>query len=337
MLENRTRQSNRRATWEKEFRIIVLCPATRLGEDAWIKISGRNQPGVVHSVFDHALNILLSDDYFLTVLSDKYLAVPFGISVSMEEGFSFKNWTEPGETVWIDENGMRLKSGVFDFTSNQQSFIFSSHLQPVTIHKFNPEVIALVQSWVKESSPKNGFCDLYDSLSFETLNEAAGVKDPVLFYAHGLLNKLKKSFLDEDTVKVAETFSEFVGLGSGLTPSGDDFILGFLAFFHFLKKAPFRSNFIREIRNKLMNSVPGRTSYISEVYLNYGLNGQFSEILTAFIQGLFTGDRKELMERTLRLINIGSTSGIDMIAGCLFAMHLSVFEMNLTKRHLKYA
>lgn len=338
MLADKTTQSVQRTTWEKEFRIIILCPATRIGEDAWIKISGRNQKGEVHSVFDHAMNIVLSENYFLTVLSDEFLSIPFGISLNLEKGFSFKNWAEPRQKLWIDKNGMRLKSGIFDFSSKLQPKIFSCQLQRFNIHKFNPKITELIHLWVKDSFSGGGFYKLYDSFSFSTFHEGcSSSEDPVLFYAHGLLARLKKNFLEESNWDAAETFNEFVGLGTGLTPSGDDFILGFLAFFHFLKKPPLRSNFIRDIRNKLMNSVSGRTTMVSEVYLNYGLNGQFSETLTAFVQGLFTDDFDELKKKTLQLISIGSTSGVDMIAGCLFATHLCLYEMNLTKRHLKYA
>jgi hypothetical protein len=336
-MADKTKHSTLRGTWEEEVHIIILCPATRFGEDAWIKINGRNQSGVVHSVFDHAMNILLSGNYFLTVLSDKYLSVPFGISLDLEEGFSFRNWTEPGEIVWVNKNRIWLKSKIFDLTSGFQPHIINCSIKPCDINKFNPEVTELIHSWVTESFYRGGFYELYDSLFFSVFDEVCSSNDPVSIYAHRLLKTLKKNFLDENGREAAETLNEFVGLGTGLTPSGDDFILGFLAFFHFLKKPLFRSNIIGDIRKKLMNSISGRTTMISEVYLNYGLNGQFSEILTEFIQSLFITDAAELRKKTFKLLSVGSTSGMDMIAGCLFAIHLSLYKMNLTKRHLKYA
>lgn len=94
---------------------------------------------------------------------------------------------------------------------------------------------------------------------------------------------------------------DLLGLGKGLTPSGDDFLIGFLA-----------ANRLAR-RNVSLNLDFNRTNYISGEFLRYALNGIFSEDLNEFL----TKD----ISKIKNIISYGHTSGSDTLLGIYYAIN----------------
>ncbi len=89
-------------------------------------------------------------------------------------------------------------------------------------------------------------------------------------------------------------FGKLVGLGSGLTPSGDDFLVGYIASREFLgKRIPFEIDC-------------SRTTKLSGHFLTNALGGKFSSAVIDFLK---SGD--------LSLLSFGKTSGVATALGIL--------------------
>lgn len=103
------------------------------------------------------------------------------------------------------------------------------------------------------------------------------------------------------------------GRGIGLTPSGDDFIVGLLAY-HSVE--PFLSKrFIEELTNKV---VLNQTTDISISYLQDALKGLFSrEVLDLFEAMKADG---EVIKHIYAISNFGHSSGIDTLSGICAAI-----------------
>lgn len=115
----------------------------------------------------------------------------------------------------------------------------------------------------------------------------------------------------------AEATARLVGLGPGLTPSGDDFLAGFLLLASrsgWAAAAPLR---------EAIRALPsGRTTPVSESLLHWALLGVVSERALYWLDGLIQGAPRPIGP----VLAIGATSGADFAAGALLALDLFLKE-----------
>lgn len=107
-----------------------------------------------------------------------------------------------------------------------------------------------------------------------------------------------------------------LGMGPGLTPSGDDLICGVLIALSALGRG--------EVGGKLALAVdseaPRRTTSLSGAFLRAAGDGQGSEVLHETIAAMIRGDGGKLPLLVRRLGEVGHTSGWDALAGAWLAI-----------------
>ena len=104
-----------------------------------------------------------------------------------------------------------------------------------------------------------------------------------------------------------------IGLGPGLTPSGDDFLAGTLAALDAIGEVEVRAALSRAIAQAL----PGRTSPLSACLLRAACAGHMGERMHDAVSALLAGDAEGAIEA---VENIGHSSGWDMLAGAVMVM-----------------
>lgn len=107
-----------------------------------------------------------------------------------------------------------------------------------------------------------------------------------------------------------ENFERAIGLGGGLTPAGDDFIIGYLLGLNLTQ-----SNKLFIFKNKLKAAleIKDATNDISRQYLQAALDDYYNEHIVNLVKSL---ESKELTDKNLKNISaIGATSGMDLLAG----------------------
>jgi predicted PP-loop superfamily ATPase len=99
-------------------------------------------------------------------------------------------------------------------------------------------------------------------------------------------------------------------LGNGFTPSGDDFIVGFL----------FCLNRILSSSNHKHGKfvIMGNTNWASKKFIDYSQNGIVIEPLEVFVNFLLSGEN-EIKSSLMDLIQVGKSSGIDASIGAIIA------------------
>lgn len=115
-----------------------------------------------------------------------------------------------------------------------------------------------------------------------------------------------------------------IGLGPGVTPSGDDILIGFLAGLWSLAggNGPLLS-FIHSFGNALVQ-LATQTSEISRTYLYHAAQGQFSSSLSNLAGAIARGSGLE--QAAPSAMRIGHSSGMDSVTGLLIG--LSVWNKN---------
>jgi Protein of unknown function (DUF2877) len=107
-----------------------------------------------------------------------------------------------------------------------------------------------------------------------------------------------------------ETIASLIGLGPGLTPSGDDFLGGALIALSLL-----RANALRlSLWQILQPLLPALSNDISAAHLAAAATGLGSDALHDLLGAVITG-RADLVPIHVRAAGIGHTSGLDAIAG----------------------
>lgn len=119
-----------------------------------------------------------------------------------------------------------------------------------------------------------------------------------------------------DAGAVVSALSALVGLGAGLTPAGDDFIVGYLAA---LWSRSHREPGIAALLRALALTVGQlslHTNAISRQMLLDGLQGHFAERLTEVVRCVCGGG--DVAGATIRALEVGHSSGADVLCGLLF-------------------
>jgi hypothetical protein len=115
--------------------------------------------------------------------------------------------------------------------------------------------------------------------------------------------------------------ADLVGLGPGLTPSADDFLVGYLTgLWSATGDNAARHVFVAALGDDLM-ALADRTNDISRAYLRLAARGQVSRLLfnlaAAIGRGYTDGEARGLARIAL---DVGHSSGADGVAGLLVAL-----------------
>jgi len=140
--------------------------------------------------------------------------------------------------------------------------------------------------------------------------------DPILDIARACLH--------QEITQAMQRGRELIGLGPGLTPSGDDFLGGFLFAVRSLKLA-YPSDFFWEeqVITELIEWARPRTHSIGYAIFRDLALGHGPEQLHNLIGSLLNGAAlDQVLADTTRLLRIGHSSGWDMLAGVLTGMLL---------------
>ncbi|TMI99545.1 MAG: DUF2877 domain-containing protein [Alphaproteobacteria bacterium] len=118
----------------------------------------------------------------------------------------------------------------------------------------------------------------------------------------------------QDSKEAAEAL---IGLGPGLTPSGDDFLVGALALLDAIGERHAHAALARAITDAL----PGLTAPLSACLLRAAAAGQVGEALHRAVSSVITGD---VDAAAAAAGQIGHSSGWDMMAGVMTALGIAV-------------
>ena len=114
----------------------------------------------------------------------------------------------------------------------------------------------------------------------------------------------------------ANDAAQLIGLGPGLTPSGDDVIGGALVALHALCL----DAAARRLWSALLPLARTRTSPLTLAHLKAAAAGEGHQLLHAAINRLLSGSERELAIAVSDLGRVGHTSGFDAFAGAILAI-----------------
>ena len=181
----------------------------------------------------------------------------------------------------------------------------------------------LVQ-WLAETGPREGLAPLIAQIvsGEEISNEDAfgaiswnGISD----FRHWLSHSQNQ----EENLDFPVMAHRLVGLGPGLTPSGDDFWCGVMIALRTLG----HFEISEKISGVILNQAEYRTNKISRAHLECAARGQGAQALHETISAMGMADKARLSSALRALDKLGHTSGWDSLAGVV-----SVFGALVTSK-----
>lgn len=140
-------------------------------------------------------------------------------------------------------------------------------------------------------------------------------RTPLEAQALPALVTLSEGFKHGDRMVISRAAQTLAGLGPGLTPSGDDVLVGAL-----LAAAVWPTLSRETVRDAITGGVRGRTTRISAAYLDAAARGEASEPWHTFLAALCAPDSAPMLAAARLLLAFGETSGSDMLAGFVLVM-----------------
>lgn len=141
--------------------------------------------------------------------------------------------------------------------------------------------------------------------------------DSILKHARPMLDEVFRAVRVNDSSRILGASEELIGLGEGLTPSGDDFAGGLLFSSYVLSEcfAQYRAFARLDVVGFLERSSK-RTNRISHTILKDLASGHTFDTLHRFILAILTGQHLEQV-RTLGLevVRVGHSTGWDLLTG----------------------
>jgi len=124
-----------------------------------------------------------------------------------------------------------------------------------------------------------------------------------------------RSFDGEQAVRHA---ARLVGWGEGLTPAGDDFLLGLVAGLDALGGDCERRHAFHRMLTAALNALTPRTTAIAAHYLRLAAAGHYTEPLVRLRHALLCEEDLGAVDAALcAALAVGATSGADTVSGLL--------------------
>ena len=268
---------------------------SRLGESAARRLAaGPRMIGRVHSVFERAVNFLGSDGRLVTVHGPGPLAAPFAIALDERVPWrDLEPGLEPGIPVHREGRG-RLVLGAL---------------------RLDCSAARVVDTSIGASSDPRA---LAAALAEAPRRPAAATLASVL--ALEGRRRLAEGLRRGDADRFVDGARRLIGLGEGLTPAGDDLLVGSLAV-----ARRFRRDYLLDepgIGQALANAARERTTLVAREFLLEALEGRFSEIVIAVLTAADLPCARAALDD---LLDVGATSGADTAAGMRLALEALVF------------
>jgi hypothetical protein len=129
---------------------------------------------------------------------------------------------------------------------------------------------------------------------------------------------LARAIEQRNTRSISDSALNLLGLGPGLTPSGDDIVMGALGMLVWRARlGDFPTAGVADVVQAITEEAPRRTNLISTRLLHYACRGVLYAPAMELGAALLIGEGTNIYEPARRLLKIGSSTGADMASGLL--------------------
>lgn len=264
--------------------------------------------GIVHSLFARACNVWLETGTLLTLVSSEKTNVPNGLRIETPARFAFPDFIRVGEPAACRGGTLRFTQSVLsiDLRTAACWHIDLSGLR-IDLHR-QDQTAAWIVAWQTLRQYQRG----------NTISAIIAA----MARAEGAFGTIPALLEATETLQVKEAcaaIEPLIGLGPGLTPAGDDFLVGFLAgLWSTAGTDTARLQFLASV-GVWLSEAASQTNVISRASIQSAVRGHASEAIAGLAQQLDRADHIDSVRaETQAALQVGHSSGTDGVAGLLF-------------------
>ncbi|PWB70793.1 MAG: hypothetical protein C3F07_16080 [Anaerolineales bacterium] len=249
--------------------------------NAWL--ANTHQPRILH-VFDSACNLINERGEVLSIVKRGIGAGPFNLVI--EDEVLFLEYLNVESPISILEGMLQIGD--------------------LRINIRDAEVWNPRPDWERLNNRRD---DIAERLTQLSVADYLFSTSPIPNFP---VSGLSQSLVSADITKAGLLASQIAGLGVGLTPSGDDFLMGAVHAVWIIHPYQLASNLANEIAD---TSIPQTTS-LSAAWLEAAGNGEAGILWHELFDTLILPD-SDLQVPVSKILSIGETSGADALTGFL--------------------
>lgn len=284
----------------------------RSGDMEFIKqINTSNFRGNVHSIFNRTINIqCLESDELYTVACHEIDNGPNTLVLGIDRFNGFHVGTN--ETVIAANQKLVISNKLV--ISIEKANIWESKLPkyPVNLEIFYQN-ISLLKRYIDLHGKGGGIKKSTMPQSPFDVEMSKILEERILM--------LQAEIIKKGMPNVVDCAIRLVGLGPGLTPSGDDFLVGLFTSMN-IPNSPLYLH--RTHAEEVIKNAKALTNDISYIALKKASYGQVRESIIQLVQSIFTGKEEEVITSLNKVLNIGSSSGTDIALGLYFGLEANI-------------
>lgn len=246
----------------------------------------------VHSVFRQVSNLELESGLLLSVMDAALPAQPGAVRVVVPPGLDFSALLAPGEPA-------ACRAGVLRVGAALQVDLRRAESWRARLPRFSWEPMR-EQAW---------------RAAWACWREAPSHEGSVAL-ARGL-TAAQAALAARDTGALLAAAESLLGVGPGLTPSGDDALVGLLVALGCMAPADPSVHVMRQTLAAWTRANADRTTPIARAYLLHGADGRFGAQWIALAEALASGDPMRAEDATRDALRLGASSGADGVQGML--------------------
>ncbi|MCX6049211.1 MAG: DUF2877 domain-containing protein [Chloroflexi bacterium] len=253
----------------------------------------------VFSTHTHACNLLSSEGEWMALVDQQHGNGPFHVVMPA----AILRQREANEIVHVADNFLHFSEASLDLHSAK---LWEPHLEPVTLRSHT-------LSWLHEK------IQMIDSPLFTSTPSA---RQTLATLAAPLIEQLCQGLQQGEQAQIIQAAQQLAGLGPGLTPAGDDFLLGLMAAFTLHPPRLAQNLISAAICAAIGNAAAQRTTRLSGQWLHAAGRGEFGAAWHQLANALEKADQAPIQQAIARILAAGATSGADALRG--FGMGLTL-------------
>ncbi len=295
--------------------------------ESYSAFAGKNALGILENnaslriiaVHSESVYARCGDGRLLLLCPDKYGTVPFGISVHDYGLFRAAHRFAEGEVIELSGGMLLLSDGSklhFELDRRRET------VRKAVCHIPGISAAEYCSEYIREHASARGMGPALPA--FLCIGTPLEVANAYALSAAGEADRFENALIEGDAAMLERIALRFIGLGCGLTPSGDDFLCGMLYAFSRYEGISCRAHeYLRQLSDAVAVNI-GNTNEVSAEYIRCALEGGYFEVVERVLDHISDDnyDLAELENALKRLLSVGASSGSDILCGMLFAIYL---------------
>ena len=304
-------------------------PAVAIGETAASALSSPGVSGIVEAVVSRALYVACEPDNEGPMV---WIVAPGGElhsrAIIADLG---QHELRAGDLFDVQGTQLRLgRSTAVEFGTTARwspTPLLAATLPPIPVAR--PRIAGALEHFaaMAAAEPTDGFGGAI-LIARNALLPGSPTSTPVpsrwLSLATPGIARIAQACVAQDITTIASEAEELLGLGPGLTPSGDDFVGGLIFAAATLHAAyPDACRWNEPLLTSIADRALDHVNPISHALLVDHANGMGTAAAHDVLHAVFAGDEIEARSAAHRLTTVGHTSGWDILAGMMTGMLLA--------------